>query len=112
MTLLATFAILLHWYTGQNDIVIGTDVANRNRAETEELIGFFINQLVLRTDLFGNPSFQDLLGQVREVTLGAYDHQDLPFDNLIDSLKPERDLSRTLLFQVKFTLQNTPMPSL
>jgi amino acid adenylation domain-containing protein len=112
MTLLAAFATLLHWYTGQDDIVIGTDVANRNRAETEGLIGFFINQLALRTDLSGNPSFLDLLEQVREVALGAYDHQDLPFDKLVDALKLERDLSRTPLFQVKFVLQNAPMPSL
>ena len=112
MTLLAAFQTLLHWYSTQDDIVVGTDVANRNRAETEGIIGFFINQLVLRTNLEGNPTFRELLARVREVTLGAYAHQDLPFDKLVEVLNPNRDLSRTPLFQVKLVLQNTPIPPL
>lgn len=112
MTLLASFQTLLHWYTSQSDVVVGTDVANRNHPETEDLIGFFINQLVLRTDLSGNPTFQELLLRVREVTLGAYAHQDLPFDKLVEVLNPERNLSHSPLFSVKVILQNMPMPSL
>ncbi|MEO0968652.1 MAG: amino acid adenylation domain-containing protein [Cyanobacteria bacterium J06639_18] len=112
MTLVAAFDTLLYCYTGQDDIVVGTDVANRNRLETEGIIGFFVNQLVLRTDVSGNPSFRDLLGRVRQVTLGAYDHQDMPFDQLVAALNPERDPSRTPLFQSKFVLQNAPMPAL
>jgi acyl carrier protein len=110
MTLLAAFKTLLYWYSRQDDIVVGTDVANRNRAETEGLIGFFINQLVLRTYLGGNPTFRELLGRVREVTLGAYAYQDLPFDKLVEVLNPDRDLSRTPLFQVKLVLQNAAIP--
>ncbi|WP_086691624.1 amino acid adenylation domain-containing protein [Nostoc sp. T09] len=112
MTLLASFQTLLHWYTNQDDIVVGTDVANRNQAETESLIGFFVNQLVLRTDMTGNPSFRELLERVRDRTLSAYTHQDLPFDKLVEALNPERDLSRAPLFQVKCILQNAPMPPL
>jgi amino acid adenylation domain-containing protein len=111
MTLLAGFQILLHKYTAQQDIVVGTDIANRNHGETEKLIGFFVNQLALRTDLSGNPTFRELLRRVREVTLGAYAHQDLPFDKLVGALQPERSLSHTPLFQVLFVLQNTPVPS-
>ena len=106
MTLLAAFQTLLHRYTGQEDIVVGTDIANRNRAETENLIGFFVNQLVLRTDLSDEPNFRQLLKRVREVALGAYAHQDVPFERLVDELHPQRDLSRSPLFQVKFVLQN------
>ena len=112
MTLLSAFYALLHWYTGQDDMILGTDIANRNRAETEGLIGFFVNQLVLRIDLSLNPTFRELLLRVRQVTLGAYAHQDLPFDKLVEAVNPERDLSRAPLFQVKFALQNFPMPSL
>ncbi|MEH2121101.1 condensation domain-containing protein [Nostoc sp.] len=112
MTLLATFQTLLHWYTSQDDIVVGTDVANRNQAEIEGLIGFFVNQLVLRTNFSGNPSFRELLGRVREVTLGAYRHQDLPFEKVVDTLKVERNLNRMPLFQVKFVLQNVALPVL
>jgi amino acid adenylation domain-containing protein len=112
MTLLAAFATLLHWLTNQDDIVVGTDIANRNQAETEGLIGFFVNQLVLRTNLSGNPSFRELLGQVRRVTLEAYAHQDLPFDKLVEVLNPERNLNRTPLFQVKLVMQNAPTPPL
>ena len=112
MTLLAAFTTLLHWLTNQDDIVVGTDIANRNQAETEGLIGFFVNQLVLRTNLSGNPSFRELLGQVRRVTLAAYAHQDLPFDKLVEVLNPERNLNRTPLFQVKLVMQNAPTPPL
>ena len=108
MTLLAAFQLLLHRYTDQDDIVVGSLIANRNRVETEGLIGFFVNTLVLRTDLSGNPSFRELLDRVREVALGAYSHQDLPFEKLLEALQPPRDLSRTPLFQVLFVLQNTP----
>ncbi|MDT5269206.1 MAG: hypothetical protein QOH49_1392 [Acidobacteriota bacterium] len=112
MTLLAAFNALMHHLSGRHDLVVGTDVANRNRAETEELIGFFINQLVLRTDLSGDPTFRELLGRVRAVSLGAYAHEDMPFDKLVDALKVERDVSRAPLFQVKLVLQNTPMGEL
>ncbi|GHO70206.1 hypothetical protein KSC_090980 [Ktedonobacter sp. SOSP1-52] len=106
MTLLAAFNVLLHYFTGQDDLVVGTNVANRNRAETEEVIGFFVNQLVLRTQISGNPSFLEILHTTREVAIGAYVHQDLPFDRLLMELNPERDLSRTPLFQVKFSLEH------
>jgi non-ribosomal peptide synthetase component F len=87
-------------------------VANRNRRETEGLIGFFVNQLVLRTDLSGNPTFQQLLCRVRTMTLAAYDHQDLPFEMLVATLQPQRSLQRAPLFQVKLVLQPPPMGSL
>jgi non-ribosomal peptide synthetase component F len=112
MVLLAGFEVVLHAYVRQDDLVVGTNVANRNRLETEGLIGFFINQLVLRTDLSGDPTFRELLERVREVSLGAYAHQDLPFDRLVEELQPERDPSRPLLFQVKFELQNAPLSPL
>jgi hypothetical protein len=112
MLLLAAFKTLLHWYTDQDDIVVGTDVANRNRPEIEGLIGFFVNQLVLRTNLSGNPTFRELLGRVRDCTLSAYAHQDLPFEKLLNALKLERTRSRMPLFQVKLVLQNAPLPPL
>ncbi|NEQ48307.1 MAG: SDR family NAD(P)-dependent oxidoreductase [Leptolyngbya sp. SIOISBB] len=112
MTLLATFQILLYRQTQQADIVVGTDVANRDRVETESLLGFFINLLVLRTDLSGNPRFRELLDRVRQTTLSAYAHQDLPFAKLVETLHPERHLHQTPLFQVLFVLQNAPMPPL
>ncbi|KYC42731.1 non-ribosomal peptide synthetase [Scytonema hofmannii PCC 7110] len=108
MTLLAAFNVLLYRYSGQSDILVGTPIANRNRSEIEGLIGFFVNTLVLRADLSENPSFEELLVQVREVALGAYAHQDLPFEMLVEALQPQRDLSHTPLFQVLFALQNTP----
>jgi Condensation domain len=109
MTLLAAFQFLLRHHSGTDDIVVGTDVANRNRIEIENLIGFFINQLVLRTDLSGDPSFTELLERVREVTLGAYAHQDTPFDRLVEALKVERSREHSPLFQVKFVYRNAPM---
>ncbi|MCG6137829.1 MAG: amino acid adenylation domain-containing protein [Nostoc sp. LLA-1] len=107
MTLLAAFKVLLHRYTQQHDILIGSPIANRNRSEIEGLIGFFVNTLVLRSNLQGNPTFKELLAQVREVTLGAYAHQDLPFEQLVEELQPRRNLSHSPLFQVMFILQNT-----
>ncbi|MBW4510723.1 MAG: AMP-binding protein [Scytonematopsis contorta HA4267-MV1] len=112
MTLLAAFQTLLYRYTATEDICIGTSIANRNLSETEQLIGFFVNTLVLRTNVSKNPSFQELLNQVREMTLGAYAHQDLPFEQLVETLQPERSLSHQPLFQVAFTLQNTPTEAL
>jgi non-ribosomal peptide synthetase component F len=92
--------------------VIGTDAASRTRAEVEELIGFFINQLVLRTSLAGDPSFSELLTRVRRTAMDAYSHQDLPFDKLVEVLRPERSLHHAPLFQVKLVLQNTPRATL
>ncbi|MFF7566720.1 amino acid adenylation domain-containing protein, partial [Streptomyces pseudovenezuelae] len=106
MTLLAAVNVLLGRYAGTDDVVLGTPVANRNRAETEDLIGFFVNTLVMRTDLSGDPSFRELLGRVRETTLGAYAHQDLPFEQVVDELSVERDRSRSPLFQVLFDYDN------
>ena len=108
MTLLAAFQLLLYRYTGQDDILVGSPVAGRNRTETEGLIGCFVQTLVLRTDLAGNPSCRELLRRVREVALGAYAHQDLPFEQLVEELQPARDLSRNPLFQVMLVLQNVP----
>ncbi|MEU8529900.1 non-ribosomal peptide synthase/polyketide synthase, partial [Streptomyces sp. NPDC048629] len=103
MTLLAAFDVLMGRYAGTDDVVIGTPVANRNRAETEDLIGFFVNTLVMRTDLSGDPSFVELLGRVRNTALGAYAHQDLPFEQLVDAMDVERDRSRSPLFQTLFS---------
>lgn len=109
MVLFAVFGIVLHYYSGQDDLVLGTDVANRNRAETEGLIGFFVNQLPLRLDFSGNPTFnKELLGRVRERALEAYANQDLPFDRLVEKLNIERSLSYNPVFQAKLVLQNTP----
>ena len=112
MTLLAAFQTLLHYLSGQDEIVVGTDIANRKPSETEELIGFFVNQLVLRINVGEHQSFRELLERVRQTALEAYAHQDLPFDKLVEVLNPERNLSQTPLFQVKFVLQNAPMPTL
>jgi amino acid adenylation domain-containing protein len=107
MTLLAAFQILLWRYSGQDDIIVGSPIAGRNRAEIENLIGFFINSLALRADLSGDPTFVELLSQVRETALGAYAHQDLPFEKLVEELHPERDPGRNPLFQVMFQMQNS-----
>jgi amino acid adenylation domain-containing protein len=112
MTLMAAFATLLYRYSGQSDIVIGSPIANRNREELEPLIGFFVNTLVLRTQLQGNPSFLELQARIKDMTLDAQDHQDLPFEKLVEELQPKRSLSYTPLFQVMFVLGNTPMQEL
>ncbi|MEO7330263.1 MAG: amino acid adenylation domain-containing protein, partial [Minicystis sp.] len=112
MTLLAAFDVLLHRWSGQRDILVGTSIANRTMAETERLIGFFVNTLVLRAEVAPERSFQELLQQVKEACLGAYAHQDMPFEELVKELAPERDLSRTPLFQVSFVMQNAPRESM
>ena len=107
MTLLATLDILLSRHTGQDDIIVGSTIAGRNRPETDGLIGFFINALALRTDLSGNPTFLELLKRVREICLDAYTHQDLPFERVVEEINPQRDLSRNPLFQVMFNMADT-----
>ena len=108
MTLLAAYKTLLARYSGQDDIVVGAPVANRNRAELESLIGFFANTVVLRTKLEGDPTFRELLRRVRETALSAYAHQEMPFEKLVEELRPERSLNQNPLFQVLFSLRNTP----
>jgi amino acid adenylation domain-containing protein len=108
MTLLAALQTLLLRYTEQDDMVVGTLIANRNRREIEGVIGFFVNTLALRTNLSGNPRFSELLGRVRQVTLEAYSHQDLPFEKLLEVLRPTRQLNQHPLLQVLFVLHNTP----
>src|SRR5947199_9534454 len=111
MKFLAAFQIVLHCYSGQDDIVVGTDVANRHQVELEGLVGFFVNQLVLRVNLSGNPTFGELLKQVRAMTVQAYVHQDLPFEKLVEALQPQRNAQSTPLFQVKFLFEsNTALP--
>ncbi len=109
MQLLSAWSVLLWRYTGQADVVVGTPIANRNRAETEGLIGFFVNTLALRVQLSGKPSYEELLGRVREVCLGAYAHQEVPFEKIVEELQPERELSYTPVFQVMLILQNAPV---
>ncbi|HLO03729.1 MAG TPA: amino acid adenylation domain-containing protein, partial [Symbiobacteriaceae bacterium] len=111
MTLLAAFQVVLQRYSRQEEICVGTPVANRNEEALEGLIGFFVNTLVIRTIFAGNPTFGALLQRVKESTLGAYSHQDVPFEQVVEALQPERSLSHTPLFQVMFVLQNAPMPS-
>ena len=108
MTLFSAFASLLGRYSGQQDLAVGSPIANRNRREVEPLIGFFVNTLVLRCDLAADPTWQELIGRVRSVTLEAYANQDLPFEQLVEELQPERDTSRNPLVQVSFVLQNAP----
>jgi amino acid adenylation domain-containing protein len=108
MTMLAAFEVLLSRYTGQKDILVGTPIANRNRAEVEGLIGLFANILPLRVRFDGDPTFRELVERVKETALGAYAHQDMPFERLVEELRPERSLSYNPLFQVMFSLQNAP----
>ncbi len=110
MVLLGAFKVLLSRYSGQSDIIVGSPIANRDRREFEGLIGFFANTLALRTDLSGDPTFVELLARVREVTLLAYDSQEVPFEKLVEELKPERQLNRNPFFDTSFSLQNLPMP--
>src|SRR5262245_37186760 len=112
MTLLAALEALLGRWSGQQDFVVGSPIAGRRYRETEGLIGFFVNILALRVDLGGRTSFRELLGRVKEVTLGAYGRQDMPFERLVAELQPQRDLSRQPLFQIVFTLQNLPQEEL
>ena len=112
MTLLAAFLAVLHRYTGQDDVCVGTPIANRRRVEIEGLVGLFVNSLALRTDLSGDPTFTELVMRVRETTLAAYAHQDLPFERLVKELQPDRDLLRNPLFDVVFSLQNAPFQPL
>jgi amino acid adenylation domain-containing protein len=112
MTLLAAFQILLARYSRQEDIVVGSPIANRNFAELEPLIGFFVNTLPLRGDLSGDPTFRELLARVKEVCLRGYARQDIPFEKLVEELQPERSLSHSPIFQVMFALQNAPMQAL
>ncbi|HEX6289131.1 MAG TPA: condensation domain-containing protein, partial [Herpetosiphonaceae bacterium] len=110
MTLFAAFQILLYRYTGEEDIITGSAIANRDFVDIEPLMGFFLNTLPLRTDLSGNPTFRAFLQQVRETALDAYAHQNVPFEQLVEELRPRRDPSHTPLFQVMFILQNAPVP--
>ncbi|WP_437320816.1 type I polyketide synthase [Sorangium sp. So ce385] len=112
MIFLACYKALLHQRTGIEDMVVGTDVANRNRLETEGMIGFFVNQLVIRADFSGNPAFTELVRRVRDVTLEAFEHQDLPFDRLVEALRPRRVAGQAPLFDAKFVMRNVRVPSI
>ena len=112
MTLLSAFAVLLGRYAGQQDVAVGTPIANRTRRETEGLIGFFVNTLVMRNDLSGDPRFVELLKRTRAMALQAYAHQDVPFEQLVEELNPQRSVSHSPLFQVTFGLVNTPVEAL
>lgn len=112
MTLLSAFYVLLHARVRQEDLIVGTDLANRSSIETENMIGFFVNQAALRADLSGDPGFTQLLARVRTVAMEAYLHQDVPFDRVVEAVNPPRERNRTPLFQVKFVLQNAPRPKL
>ncbi|MGY0035034.1 condensation domain-containing protein [Pedobacter sp. NJ-S-72] len=112
MTLLAAFQVLLHRHSGQDDICVGTPIAGRLRREVEDLVGYFINTLAIRSDLSETPTFAALLKQVKNTLLDSYDHQDIPFEKIVDVIVKERDMSRGPLFQVMFVLQNTPDSSL
>ena len=112
MTLLSAFYVLLHALLRQKDLIVGTDLANRSSAETEKMIGFFVNQAALRADLSGDPKFTQLLARVRTVAIEAYLHQDVPFDRVVEAVNPPRERNRAPLFQIKFVLQNAPHPKL
>src|SRR5262249_1015293 len=112
MTLLAAFQVLLYRYSHQPDIVVAIPIPGRNRVETENLIGYFANTLALRINLSGNPSFKEFLKRVREMALGAYAHQDVPFEKIVEELQPDRSLSYEPLVQVLFALENTPKSKL
>src|SRR5262249_25162476 len=105
MVLMAAFKVVLMRYGGEEDVAVGTVIANRTRREVEGLIGFFVNTLVMRTDLGGNPSFRELIRREREVALGAYGHQEVPFEKLVEEINPKRDLSRSPLFQVMMVVE-------
>ncbi|MGW7688470.1 amino acid adenylation domain-containing protein [Streptomyces asiaticus] len=110
MTLLAAYVALLHRYSREEDIVVGVPVANRGQSQVEQLIGYFVNTLAIRNDVSGNPTFTELLGRVRGAALGAFAHQEVPFERLVEELRPERDLSRSPVFQASFVYQNIPVP--
>ena len=109
MGLLAAFKILLYRHSGMEDIIVGCPIANRNRTDIEGLIGCFLNTLALRTDLSGNPTFRELLAKVREVALGAFANQDIPFEKVLEEIKPDREIDHTPVFRAQFVLQNMPM---
>src|SRR6185295_1241951 len=112
ITLMAAFQLFISRYTGREDVLIGTDIANRNRVELEQLVGFFVNLLPVRINLAGNPTFVELLERSAKSILSVYAHQELPFEKLVEELKPERDLTRNPVVQVLFVMQNTEQRTL